>query len=161
MVGRERGELLLNLNFCYDFNMSKFICHDCGPLPKSHTQKYIESLADYLLPRLDHHFPFIENLFQKIALRFGLVTREENFSYEHNSLRTTIFVDEGKKRGWRFWSWKGPRGYINHYELERNGKFFSFEGLPRAEALNNAHNIDDKAEVKKILMKNNVPAAEG
>lgn len=141
----------------------KLFCRDCGPLPKSHFQKYIESLAEYLFPRLDHHFPFIDRFLQKLALHLGLVEREENFSYEHNSLRTTIFVDEGKKRGWRFWSWKGPRGYINHYEMELNGKIFSFEGLPRAEFLHSAraHKIDDKAFIKKILMENNVPVAVG
>lgn len=141
-------------------------CKDCGPLPTSHFEKYVESFIDFLLPKIDIHSQYgrwFDVFFEKLFLMLGLLKKEQNFPYDKISLRSTVFIDEAKKRGMEFWALKSPACYINAFHLKWRGKVFSFEGLPRAEFLDGEKSrlIDDKAAVKQVLLTNKIPTPEG
>lgn len=140
------------------------VCRDCGPLPASHFLKYIKGLTELVLPKINFsRWPLNDDIVDKIFLKLGLVAKEEELPREKISLRSLVFIDEAKKRGLKFWALKSRFGYLNTFHLERNGKIFSFEGLPRAEFLDTKITglVDDKAAVKKILIQNQIPAPEG
>lgn len=102
---------------------------------------------------------FLFYLFAKI----GLIKKKNHFLREKISLRTSVFIEEAEKRGIKFWAFQGPAGYMNYFQMQFNNRFFNFEGLPRAEFLNNSYSdiIDDKWLVKEVLKKENLPFAEG
>ncbi len=140
------------------------ICKDCGPLPTSHFVKYVKSITDYILPKINFsQLPINDDIIDKIFLKLGLLKKETRFPREKISLRSMVFIDEAKKRGLKFWALKSRFGYLNTFHMERNKKIFSFEGLPRAEFLNTEVTglVDDKAAVKKILIQNQIPAPKG
>lgn len=139
-------------------------CKDCGPLPTSHFGKYVESFVDFLLPKINaRRFKVIDWIFESLFLFIGAIRKEQNFPYDKISLRSTVFIDEAKKRGMEFWALKSPVCYINTFHMKWRDKVFSFEGLPRAEFLDGEKSqlIDDKAAVKRILLENNLPTPAG
>lgn len=106
---------------------------------------------------------FFEIWTMKIFEKSGLVEFVPDFKPGEVSTRTTVFTDEGKKRGWNFLYAKGPAGYINNFYMDVNGKRYLCEGLPRVEWLltKNAALIDDKAFVKEKLLAHSLPVPEG
>lgn len=147
-------------------------CSDCGPLPKSHFEKYVESFSEYILPRLSERWASLsERVFVRILSALRILKKTKDIPLEKISLRTGVFVVEGRKHGWDFWAFKGPAGYLNIFEMEAGGRKHFFEGLPRIQSLpcalplakgeGRAGDIDDKATVKEILLKSNLPAPEG
>jgi D-alanine-D-alanine ligase-like ATP-grasp enzyme len=141
-------------------------CQDCGPLPTSHFEKYVESFVDFLLPKINTRSKFLrwfDGFFENLFLTLGILKKEQNFPADKISLRSTVFIDEAKKRGMEFWALKSPVCYINAFHLKWRDKIFSFEGLPRAEFFDGKNSclIDDKAAVKKVLLENKIPTPEG
>ena len=146
------------------------LCDDCGPLPVIHWQNYLNTLLESFLPSvyLPYSFNyFIEKSFIDLFCLLKLIKVEENFERSKISskisLRTTVFMDEAKKRGIKFSVLKGPVGYLNQFYMAINGRKYLFEGLPRAEWLSkkSIHRIDDKIFVKNELVKIGAPIAEG
>lgn len=139
-------------------------CAECGPLPKNHAIKYMESLSEHIFPMypaaLAH---YIERALEKICLATGLLRRHPYYPSSLISSRSSVFIEEGIKRGLRFFTIKGPWGPVGRFEMEKSGKIYSFAGLPRAEFLENAKSriIDDKAKVKKILQNVSIPTPAG
>lgn len=143
--------------------MKKTTCLDCGPSPQSHFQQYLESLIGHLLPNILPRFSLgLERLFEKFLL-YARVVKREKYDIQKAPHLWTGFIDEAEKRGMKILIFRGPFGYINRFELEFAGKRHSFNGLPRAEFLNNATSelVDDKAAVKKILADNKIPTPQG
>ncbi len=133
-------------------------CPDCGPLPKSHFEKYIESFLEYFLPRLNKKWSdFGERFLVRLLSSARILQRAKDFPLEKISLRTGVFIKEGRKRGWDFWAFKGPAGYLNVFKLQAGRRQYFFEGLPIA----GNEKIDDKAAVKKCLLKHKLPTPEG
>ncbi|MBI5077682.1 hypothetical protein HZB94_04870 [Candidatus Falkowbacteria bacterium] len=142
----------------------QLICKDCGPLPASHFEKYVESFVDFFLPKIDvRWFGKIDWIFERFFLVLGIFKKEQCFPYDKVSLRSTVFIDEAKKRGMEFWALKSPFCYINAFQMKWRDKIFSFEGLPRVEFLEGKKSrlIDDKAGVKRVLSENNIPTPAG
>ena len=147
-------------------------CPDCGPLPKSHFEKYIESFSEYILPRLSGKWTDLgERMLVRILTALGLIKKTKDIPFNKISLRTSVFIWEGRKRGWEFRAFKGPAGFLNVFEMQAGGRKWFFEGLPivkfpprtlpLAKREGWVGDIDDKATVKRILLKNNLPASEG
>ena len=140
------------------------ICKDCGPLPTSHFLKYIKSLIELIFPKINFSkLPINDDVVDKIFLKLGIITKEENLPREKISLRSMVFIDEAKKRGIKCWVMKSRWDYINTFHMKLKEKIISFEGLPRAEFLNTKATgmVDDKAVVKKILIQNQIPTPKG
>lgn len=142
----------------------EIVCPDCGPLPANHLMKYIESLVVFCLPRFNFaRFLGAEKLFEKFFMMLGLVKKDEILPPEKVSLRTIVFIEEAKKNQAVVKVLKTAFAHLNIFYLHWRGKTFSFEGLPRAEFLHSkkSYLIDDKAAVKRILLKNNIPTPAG
>jgi len=146
------------------------ICPDCGQKSIYHFKNWVEVILDHLIsPRLFSFLPrnfkdCLEKLVEKFFIWFRLISVRRDFSQSDIRLRTTVFIDEAKKRGINFQALWGPFGETNRFRLQIKGKSFSFEGLPRAEFLskrNHSEIIDDKYLVKKYLKKANLPVLSG
>lgn len=144
-------------------------CKDCGPLPISHFQNWVDDLLYLLFPqKLFKFLPskslhYFSNLLDKILIKSKFLSPKSEFSRHLISLRSTVFMEEAKKYGINFCALQSPFRYTNYFLMELGGKTFSFEGLPRAEFLGNpvSQIIDDKFLVKSHLKKFNFPIAEG
>jgi len=144
-------------------------CKDCGPLPVSHFQNWVDDLAYLIIPRRLFNFlppKFLNKisvLLEKIFIKSKLLSPESEFPRHLISLRSMVFMEEAKKHGINFCALKSPFRYTNYFLMRLGGKSFSFEGLPRAEFLGShiSQIIDDKSLVKFYLSKFNFPVAEG
>jgi hypothetical protein len=139
-------------------------CEDCGPLPQNHVVNYINSLISYTLPKFSNTFTArIENIVESILIKLRIIKR---VPYEYSPLissRSTVFIEEAKKRGIKFFTVWGPAGPTGRFTLEKDNKTFVFEGLPSAEFLEDQRTakIDNKAHVKNILLKEKIPTPIG
>jgi D-alanine-D-alanine ligase-like ATP-grasp enzyme len=106
---------------------------------------------------------YLEKNIEKILISLKIFSLKSNFDLSKIPHRTATFIEEAKKYGLKFQVLSSPFGYTNFFHLKVNEKIFSFEGLPRAEFLNTRSSeiIDDKALVKKMLQKHNLPVAKG
>ncbi len=144
-------------------------CKDCGPLAVSHFKNWLEDFIYlFLPPRLFTLLPtkislHSSNLLEKVLIWLKLLSPQDDFPPHLISLRTTVFMEEAKKQGVKFCALKSPFKYTNYFLMNLGSKNFFFEGLPRAEFLDNhlSQIIDDKALVKFYLKKRNFPVAEG
>lgn len=142
----------------------KKTCPDCGPLPKNHFSKYIESVIEHVFPRVPVKFSARFNaLVEKFLLTLGLLRK---FSYEplpKISTRSSVFIEEAIRRGFKVFTLFGPLGPVGRFHIEKGGKVYGFEGLPVVEFLRDdrSETIDDKAEVKEVLKKLDFPVAKG
>lgn len=140
-------------------------CPDCYPQPVNHVQKWVDGLMSLILPSGGSCWKFLDRGIERAFVGLGLVTKDDDATMDLKKifLRTSVVIEEGRKAGIKFWAFKGPYGYINSFEMEVDGKRFSFEGLPRAEFLESklARIVDDKAAVKKVLLKHGLPTPEG
>lgn len=144
--------------------MKKNICEDCGPLPQSHVLKYIDSILERTFPHTSSKLSFIiENAFERTLLFLGLLKKMPYSHLPDISFRSSVFIEEGVKSGFSFWTIFGPRGPTGRFQMKKGGKTYSFEGLPRAEFLNTKESdvIDDKSKVKQMLIHNELPTPQG
>lgn len=150
--------------------LKKKICLDCGPQPVNHFLNWTSELLDYLfsvpfswLNFLPPKFTFsLEQHLENVFIRVGLIKKDSRYPKDKIYLRTQVFLEAARKRGIKTWALKGPFGYFNHFQMQVNGKVYSFEGLPRAEFLNRRpFFIDDKEKVKAMLQKEGLPVAPG
>lgn len=105
----------------------------------------------------------LENFLSFLFVKLKIIKKENHFSEQAVSLRTTVFIREAEKRGIKTCAFRGPAGYMNYFQMQLNNRFFNFEGLPRAEFLNNSLSgiIDDKWRVKEVLQEKDLPCTEG
>jgi len=140
-------------------------CLDCAPLPRSHFEKYLESIISHLLPNPSSGLIYkTQGLFIRLLMGIGLIKVRPYESTPAIYMRSSIFIEEGIKRGYKFYTLFNALGRpINMFYLERGGRKYLFEGLPRAEFIKGADGgfIDDKATVKKLLTKMGVPTPQG
>ena len=140
-------------------------CADCGPLPMNHWENYLSGLAGGLFsftpPYILSHG--LEKFLVKFLGALRLVHAKKTFDYAKVSLRTTIFIDEAKKRGMDVEVLHGPLDYLNYFRMWFKNRVYLFEGLPRAPWLSGRvlEKIDDKMFVKKHLSRASFPVAEG
>ncbi len=142
------------------------ICDQCGPLPVNHTQNYIDTFLSLGFQSKLPAIPWIQNigekLFIKILTLLGVVRYVKQYENSEVSLRTTVFIDEGVKRGFSFEVLKGPYGYLNQFRMKVGNTSMIFEGLPfSAPVSSRSAKADDKIEVKKVLKEAGVRVAEG
>lgn len=143
---------------------SKKTCSDCGPLPKNHFSKYFESVIEHAFPRISVKLSMSFNtLVEKFLLMSGLLRK---FPYEplsEISTRSSIFIEEAIRRGIKIFTLFGPLGPVGRFYMEKDGKVYGFEGLPAVEFLRDCRSeiIDDKAKVKEVLKKLNLPTPNG
>lgn len=128
----------------------------------------IEEIGEYLLPSKPLVFlpgsisQGIERLFFQALTFLKLLSAEKDFSSSEIPLRTSVFIQEGRKSGFSFLAFRGFGGFVNYFVLRTKKKSFLFEGLPGAEFLSrNPCSIDDKYKVKQFLKRNNLPVLEG
>lgn len=143
---------------------SKNICHECGPLPKNHFSNYIESFLENVLPGLPENILCaLERLFVGVLMRLNLLRRVPYEPSPKISLRSSVFITEGIKRGFSFWTINGPFGPVGRFQMLKAQRLYFFEGLPRAEFFNTRKSalIDDKAKVKEILLDLKLPTPHG
>lgn len=145
------------------------LCKDCGPLPVNHLENWVNDFLrlgttpDILNWLPIQFFNFLDQSIYQIFLWLKLFSVTEKIDDSKISLRTLVFIAEAKKRGIAvksLSSWSGP---TNHFEMAIRNKKYYFEGLPRAEHLENQLSkiIDDKMAVKTKLQKAGLPVAEG
>jgi D-alanine-D-alanine ligase-like ATP-grasp enzyme len=128
----------------------------------------IQEIGEYFLPsRPLVYIPIsisrrIEKLFFQTLMFLKLLSVEKDFSLSDIPLRTSVFIQEGKRHSFSFLALKGPKGFVNYFLLQTNRKSFLFQGLPGAEFLSKSPcSIDDKYKVKQVLKRNNLPVLEG
>jgi len=145
---------------------SKKFCKDCGMPCTYHIRTWIDELANQFLPRPSLPRK-LEQLFDALLEKFftfsKLASLRDNFTRSDIQLRTTCFIEEGKKRGIKFKALRGPFSYTNHFRAEIDGKIFRFESLPIAEFISKygVQLVDDKEQTKCHLRKGNFPIADG
>jgi len=142
-------------------------CPDCGPLPVNHFQNYLGNLLEVCLFSKIHLPSRLHSHSEKLLVRFfvfiKLISLEENFDKTKISLRTTVFAEQAEKCGIRLRAFRGPKGYLNDFLMEINGRTYLIEGLPRVEwlAAKETNQVDDKAFIREKLAKAGLPVAEG
>lgn len=143
------------------------MCEDCGTPRSGHILTWFDGLitppCEALFSRITPHnvVRWFETWWERLFVASGLLKPVLDFSLSEIPIRSACFVKEARKRGIPVWALKGPWGYTNHFRAQREGKIFSFEGLPNAGFVPpyQTVNIDDKAVVKKILKKRGLPVA--
>lgn len=143
---------------------SQNTCRECGPLPKRHVIQYMDSLSRHILPRISEKILRIfGRFFDSVFVRCGLLKRVPYTVSPDISSRSAVFIEEGIKRGFSFWTICGPSGPVGRFDMMKSQKIHSFEGLPCAEFLSTRETalVDDKAEVKKILSNLKLPTPSG
>jgi len=139
-------------------------CKDCGPLPTSHAETFLDSLITYILPALSPHtVNFFFSPIEKALLKSRIISLNATFSKDEIPLRSFVFIEEARKNNLECFASKTPFGYSNTFFVRHNGKLHSFEGLPAAEHTNTTEStkIDDKMYVKRKLEQNYLPTPEG
>lgn len=139
-------------------------CLDCGPLPRNHFSKYIESLLEHALPgHTGRMTVWIENAIERACIALGLLRRVPYRASPRISTRSSVFIDEGLRRGWNFFVIEGQFGPTGRFHVEKNRNTYLFEGLPRANFLEDKRSqiIDDKAKIKVVFRDMNIPTPEG
>lgn len=147
-------------------------CPDCGPQPVNHFQNWARELGDHIFYSLFGWLSLITSpkttfllgeWLDRFFLALGVIKKDPSPPTKKIYLRTQVFLRAAKKNGLKAWALKSPFGYLNQFRMQVNGRTYSFEGLPRAEFLNNRRTeiIDNKIKVKETLKKAGLPAVEG
>lgn len=146
---------------------TKKYCPDCGL--KNHFFIWTDELFNHLYPFKSDNFltkrlgKYFDVFLEKFFLALGLISLEKNLPSKDIPPRSTYFINEAKKFGFKFKLVKSVFGYTNHFQMEKNGKIYRFDSLPLAEFTNKSkiNFVDDKWLVKKYLQKFNFPVAPG
>lgn len=140
-------------------------CDDCGTHKASHIGTWIEEVLDRILPSDPaNKMPSgvsraIDATIERVLLMLCLASLEDVFTPHDIALRSTRFIEEGKKRGAKFQAIKGPFGFTGNFRMYYNNRLIRFEGLPQFPI--NTGNIDDKKASKEILSRADYPVPKG
>ncbi len=148
---------------------AKNYCEDCGTSSLYHTSTWLDELTNIFLPHALLRFlprkidSFFEILLEKFFVLSRIASFKDDFTRADIQLRSSCFIEEGRKRGIKFRALRGPFGYTNHFQMEKQGKMSRFESLPLAEFLSKYGSwiVDDKEITKRHLSKGGFPVAPG
>ncbi len=150
--------------------LKKRICQDCQASSFYHLQTWLEEIISSLTP--SWFFPlsrrlekYLEIFLEKLFISLHLASFCKDFTRSDIQLRSFCFINEAKKRDFKFRALKTSFGYTNHFQMTIPGgeKIFRFDRLPSARLLkkNNYQIIDNKELTKKYLKKGGFPIAKG
>lgn len=170
--GVMRGDWLENVGY-NEFNMTQEYCPHCLPTKRKnhatqHLEFYLEKLTSpfkSITKTLDHFLSsgtgnrLRGSLFELLAL-IGVIKFNSNIDETKFHNRSLIFFKEAKRRGLDIRAIKFLGNYINEFRFTYNGKKYYYEAIPLT-IKGTAAEWDDKYLLKKLLMKNNLPVAQG
>jgi cyanophycin synthetase len=144
--------------------MEKFFCQECQKSLFFHYQNWLEEFFNFL-----PNFTFSKKLeffltffLEKIFTFFKLASWQENFDFSKIHLKSTLVIEELRKRGVKIEILKGPFGFTNHFRAKIGKKIFYFDGLPVVSSNKfDLQIFNDKEKTKKLLKKYNFPVPEG
>jgi cyanophycin synthetase len=144
--------------------MEKFFCQECQKSLFFHYQNWLEEFFSFLpnfifSKKLEFFLTFF---LEKIFTFFKLASWQENFDFSKIHLKSTLVIEELRKRGVKIEILKGPFGFTNHFRAKIGKKIFYFDGLPVVSSNKfDLQIFNDKEKTKKLLKKYNFPVPEG
>lgn len=137
------------------------LCQDCGLSSWHHVQTWPNGLLDCFLPPWPH--ALLAGKIERFFVFLGLASWKDNFTRADIPLRSSCFIEEAQKRGFKFRALRGPWGYTGHFQAKFKDKTFYFDGLPVGEFLNGyrGDSVSDKKTTKRRLKNSGFPVAEG
>lgn len=147
---------------------SPYRCEHCGPIYTSHFGRWIEDLFYFTLLKRVPRIPAVLEkkvfgAFNWILMKFGVLELTDDMAHKKIFFRTKVFAEEAEKLGIKIKALRSRYGFVNYFYMEKDGKKYGFEGIPRGEEFSRTKTqmIDDKIWVKRRLKKHGLPYAEG